>query len=65
MDLGLEGYRIDRECGSIYGGAGWDTSLPSGLNERVILEKQKTFWSFLEKSIIARKLFFHINEPEQ
>lgn len=66
MDLGLENYRIEKECNAVVGGAPiWDPHLPSGLNERRILEKQRPFWEFLEKGIITAKMRFHLNEPEQ
>lgn len=65
LDLGIDAYRVEKETEVRKKFPNWDPQFPSGLNERIILEKQRPFWDLLEKSKINEKIRRRMNEPEQ
>lgn len=63
MDLGVSAYMVEKENEARNTIASWDPKLPSQLNERMILEKQRPFWDELEKQEIIKKIKRRMSEP--
>ena len=64
MDLGVNAYMVEKEAEARNTISSWDPKFPSGLNERIILEKQRPFWDLIERSKINAKIRQRMSEPE-